>query len=72
MPSMIDRTINGLSKEIAIAALDGNTIAVGSPARVRATVQADTHVSADVLSLLAGKESAAMSFALRTHWGRAS
>ena len=65
-PSRIDRAINGLSKEIAITALDAGTLAVGSLARVRATVQSDTHLSADVLSLLAGKESAAMSFALRT------
>jgi len=69
LPSMVDRTINGFTNEIAITLLDSNTFALGSLARVRATIQANTHVSPDVLALLSGKESSTICFALKTPGG---
>ncbi len=59
---MIDRTINSLTKEIAVTSLDGNTLAFGSLARVRETFETKTRVSGEVLSLLNRKPNAVVSF----------
>lgn len=67
--SMVDKAFDGLMKEIAVTSLDANTIALGSLARVRATVEGSTRISAEVAGLLAGKENTVMSFAMRSPEG---
>lgn len=62
----IDRTIDGLTHEIALTALDKNTLVLGSLARVRETLERKTKVSADLIGLLAPRDRAVMSFAGRT------
>jgi hypothetical protein len=54
-----------LSKEIALTAINQNTIAIGTLPRVRETLEGGTHVAADLTGLLSQKESAVASFALR-------
>lgn len=49
--------------ELALAALDGNTVAIGSLARVRETLQHATTVSSDVLALLPTTGSPIVAFA---------
>lgn len=61
---LIGRTIDGFTKEMAISAIDGNTLAIGSLARVRATLEGATKVSPEITTLLAGKENSVMSFAM--------
>ncbi len=58
----IERMINGLTKEIAVTSLDGNTLAFGSLARVRETFETKTRASAEVLSLINRKPNAVISF----------
>jgi len=62
----IDKAVNGMSTEVAVTALDGNTLAIGSLDRVRATIEAKTHLGSDIIGLLSPKASAVMSFALKT------
>lgn len=62
---MIDRTINSLTKEIAVTSLDGNTLAFGSLARVRETFEAKTRATDEVLNLINRKPGAVMSFGAR-------
>ena len=66
----IDR-VKALTTEFALAALDGNTLAIGCPERVRETIEAKSHVGADITSLLSVKETAVMSFAAKTPGGMA-
>ena len=68
---MIGRTLDGFTKEMAIAAIDGNTLAIGSLARVRATLDGSTKVSPEISSLLTGKENSVMSFAMAAPAGMA-
>ena len=58
----LDRMINGLTKEIAVASFDNNTLVFGSLARVRETFEGKTRVGGDVLNLIARKPNAAVSF----------
>jgi len=58
----IERMINSLTREIAVTSLDGNTLAFGSLARVRETFETKTFVSNEVLSLVARKPNAVISF----------
>lgn len=58
----IDRMIQGLTKEIAVTSYDNNTLAIGSLARVRETLESKTRVSPEVLSLINRKPNAAASF----------
>ncbi len=60
----IDHALKGFSKEIAVTALDGNTLAMGSLERVRETIEGKTHVGADIAGLLSQKETAIGSFAV--------
>lgn len=62
---MIDRMINSLTREVAVTSLDGNTLAFGSLARVRATFETKARVSNEVLSLINRKPNAVMSFGAR-------
>lgn len=64
--SMIEKSLNGLTHEIAVTSLDANTLAFGSLARVRETIEARTHVSPDISALLLQKETSVLDFAMRT------
>ena len=58
--------------EIAVSyALDGNTLAVGTPMRIRETIEAKSQVSPDLTNLLATRETAVMSFAMKVPDGMA-
>ena len=59
---ILDRVINSLSNEVAVTSFDGNTLAFGSPARVRATFENKSRVSNEVLSLINRKSNAIVSF----------
>ncbi|MEP7037615.1 MAG: hypothetical protein ABI891_04670 [Acidobacteriota bacterium] len=58
----IDRMFAGLSRELAVTAYDGNTLAIGSAARVRETLQAKTRVNNELLNLVYRKQNVVMSF----------
>lgn len=58
-----DRLSKSFSKEIAIAAIDRNTIAVGSLNRVRETLEGRTHTGTDILGLLSTRADSIASFA---------
>lgn len=67
-----NKVIDRVSSEIAVTAIDSNTLAIGDPARVRQTLEAKTHVAADIRSLLAGSTSPVMTFAGRVPQGMES
>lgn len=58
--AMFDR----LPDEIAVAAYDANTLAIGSLARLRQTFAAGSRVAPDVLNLVSRKPNALMSFGM--------
>jgi hypothetical protein len=53
---MIDKVIGKLSQELAVTAFDSNTLAFGTAARVRQTLDAKTRVGTDVTNLLSRKQ----------------
>jgi hypothetical protein len=61
--------LKALPDEIAVTPLDRNTLAFGTIDRVRETLEAKSHVSADLTALLFAKETAVASFAFRTPEG---
>ena len=65
----IDNALKGLTHEVAVTALDNNTLAIGSVERVRETLEGKTHVAPEISSLLFIKETAIGSFALRPPGG---
>lgn len=65
----IDKALSHLTKEIAVATLDTGTLAVASPSRMRETIEGKSRVAADVTALLSAKETAVMTFALKTPGG---
>ncbi len=67
----IDHVFSTVNKEFAVTALDKNTLAIGTLPRVRETLLGQSHVSAELTGLLSQKETAVMSFALRTPDGMA-
>ncbi|MEK7857465.1 MAG: hypothetical protein AAB288_15355 [Acidobacteriota bacterium] len=65
-PAMVDKVIGKLSKDVAVTAIDANTIAFGDPVLVRQAVStAKTSVSSDLISLLAKKETSVVNFAAK-------
>jgi hypothetical protein len=64
----IDRAISGLH-EIAVTAIDNNTLAFGSVARVRQAVAGTTHVDAELNNLLGRHPGTLASFAAKTPSG---
>ena len=52
----------GLSRELAVTAYDNNTLAIGSTARLRETLQAKTTLNSELLDLVYRKQNAVMSF----------
>lgn len=63
---MLDKALDGLTKEIAVTTLDNNTLVLGNLKRVRETLEAKTHPSADLTAKLMQNASAVMSFAVKT------
>ncbi len=66
---VFERMISGFTKEIAVTAYDGNTLAFGSLARVRETFDDKPRVSNEVLSLITKKPNAVMSFGAKLSKG---
>lgn len=66
---MIDKFVGKLSQEIAVAAFDANTLALGTLPRVRETLEAKTRIAADVTNLLYGKQTSVMNFAAKIPGG---
>jgi hypothetical protein len=62
---MIDKFIGKMSREIAVTAFDSNTLAIGTTARVRQTIEAKTRVGADISDLLNRKPGSVMNFAAK-------
>lgn len=61
-----DKVISHLSKEIAIVAVDANTVAFGEPGLVRQTVAVNrTPISSELMGLLGKKETSVASFAAK-------
>jgi hypothetical protein len=60
-----DKMFKGLSNELAVTAYDTNTLAIGSIARVRETVDAKTRIGADILDLVNRKSNQIMSFGVK-------
>ncbi len=65
----IAKALDGLTHDVAVTAIDGNTLAFGSLARVRETLDGKTHVSADLTALLGLNETSIADFALKTPTG---
>lgn len=63
---MMEKALDGLTKEIAVTTLDNNTLVLGNLKRVRETIEAKTHPSADLTSKLMQNSSAVMGFAVKT------
>jgi len=63
---MIDKLVAGLSNEIAVTSLDAKTLAFGTSARVRQTLEAKTTVGAEISNLINRNPVSVMSFAGKT------
>jgi len=68
----IGRSLDSFAREVAVTALNTNTLAIGSLARVRQTLEARTHVDVELTNLLSKKPGALMSFAAKTPTGMSS
>ncbi|MDQ3800124.1 MAG: hypothetical protein M3384_11770, partial [Acidobacteriota bacterium] len=66
---IFDILLNKMPSEIAVTTLDARTLAIGSIARVRETVETKAKVGADVATLLNRKPNSIMSFAANTPVG---
>ena len=66
---MIDKMIGRLSREIAVTAIDANTLAFGALPLVRQTLEARTHVGSDLTGLLERKEISVLNFAAKVPSG---
>ncbi|HEX8287603.1 MAG TPA: hypothetical protein VF556_06405 [Pyrinomonadaceae bacterium] len=62
---MLDKFIGKLSRELAVAAFDANTLAIGTPLRVRQTLEAKTRVGTDISNLLTRKPDSILNFAAK-------
>ena len=65
----IERTVNGLTKEIAVTSIDTNTLAIGSLARVRQTLSPGVKGDAELSGFLSRRPGSVVSFAARTPTG---
>ncbi len=64
----MDKLITGLAKkEIAVTTLDAGTLVMGTPARVRQTLESRGRVDADVRNLLPTRDTSVLGFAARTN-----
>jgi hypothetical protein len=65
----LDKVFKGFTGELAAAAYDDNTLAIGSTARVREALETKTRVAADILDLVNRKPNALMNFGLKVPGG---
>jgi hypothetical protein len=63
--AVVDDALKNVPSEIAVTALDSNTLAAGSLERLRETIEGTSHVSSDLVSLLSVKDTSIMSFAFK-------
>ena len=68
---IIERAIDKMTKELAVASLDRQTLVFGSLDRVKQTLDHQTTIAPDITDLLTARESSVFSFALRTPNGLA-
>ncbi len=61
--------VKAIAPEVAVTALDGNTLAIGTPARVRETIEGTSHIGTDLTELLSTKETLVMTFAAKAPAG---
>lgn len=61
----MEKMFADLSREFAVGAFDGNTLAIGSTARLRETFQTRTRIDAEVLDLVNRKPNALINFGAR-------
>lgn len=66
---VVGKGMHDLPADIAMTSLDQNTLAFGTPEKVRETLEARTHVGADISGLLSIRETTVASFALKTRPG---
>ncbi len=59
---IIDEMLDGLSNELALTSYDNNTLALGSPARVREMFETNLRLTGEVMSLATRKPNAIVSF----------
>ena len=64
-PEKMDKMLDKLMSEMAVTAFDSKTLAIGTPARVRQTLEAKTHVGADITNLLYKKQTSVMNMAAK-------
>lgn len=64
-PDIVNSVIDGMPNEIAMTSLDSTTLVIGSPERVRQTIDRTTSVSVDITSLLSNSETSVCTFAMR-------
>lgn len=60
---VVDKYLGSAMNEIALSALDPNTVAFGRAGKVRETLEGKTRIGSDITELLGRKEFAAMNFA---------
>jgi hypothetical protein len=70
--AVVGNALGSMPSEIAVSALDENTIVIGSLGRVRQTLDGTTHVSPEVTSLLSSNGSSVMAFAVKAPNGLSS
>ncbi|MBK6748933.1 MAG: hypothetical protein IPG67_02715 [Acidobacteria bacterium] len=62
---VVNSVIDGMPNEIAVTSLDSTTLVIGSPERVRQTLDRTTSVALEISSLLSNSETAVCTFAMR-------
>ena len=63
--AVIDSILSGISDEVAITAIDVNTVAFGDSGRVRALLEGKSRIGSDVVKLLNRKEFGVINFAAK-------
>ncbi len=66
---MLEKELDELAKDMAVASIDRNTLVIGSLDRVKQTLERATAVAPEITALLSAKESSVFTFALRTPAG---
>lgn len=61
----LEKILKSLSQELAVSNVDANTLAFGTAARVRQTLDGKSRSAADVVNLVARRPSAVMNFAAK-------
>ena len=64
-PDIVNSVIDGMPNEIAMTSLDSTTLVIGSPERVRQTIDRTTTVPVEISSLLSNSETSVCTFAMR-------